>query len=292
MNIDLVEYKNDFIPLAINQIIENCSFSSDKQIQSDNIEYFDFEIYNCLKSPHERLRYFILYDLQQNESLNLLKTNIISDLNSIIENDTHLLLKTLLRLFYYKVFFIPLNEIIKDILYNSLQNEEFTYEARNLNILYLCKFGLFYSEEHLDRLMEFSIENDNKCRSNIWSFEIRLILFYDILLQYNYINEIIENFWDYNLLDKYIATRIILSMILSGNEQNKLIIQRIFIEKPAEIKELLSICAEGENISIIAAIIYLIKDYPNYKYFEDIVDLCIEKKQKQNLHIDITQETE
>lgn len=292
MNIDLIEYKNDFLPLIINQLIDYSSFSFDTKIQDENTEYFDFEIYKCLKSPQERLRYFILYDLEKKESLQNLTTNIITDLDSIFNKDTNLLLKTLLKLFYYKVFFIPLNENIKEILYNCLQNDEYTYDARNLNILYLCKFGLIYPEEHLNRLIEYSIKNDNKCRTSIWSFEIRLILFYDILFPYEYIKEIIENFWNFKLLDKYISTRIILSMILSKNEQNKLIIQKIFIEKAEEIKEILSICSEGENISTIATILYLIKDYSNFEYFRDIVDICIEKKHTQNLQIDIPQEIE
>lgn len=81
-------------------------------------------------------------------------------------------------------------------------------------------------------------------------------------------------------------------MILSRNEQNKFIIQKILIEKAEEIKEILSICSEGENISIIATILYLLKDYSNFEYFRDINDICIEKKQTQNLQLDIPQEIE
>ena len=70
-------------------------------------------------------------------------------------------------------------------------------------------------------------------------------------------------------MDKYLFIHIILAMLLSNIEKNKENIQRFFREKEEQIKEILIICSEGKNISIITTILYLIKDIDNYNYFND-----------------------
>lgn len=293
MNIDLVEYKNDITTLVFNQLIEESSFSSgNEELNADDVEYFDLDIYNCLKTPQERIRYFILYNIANKEILCNIITNIINDLEMIFINDVDLFLKTLLKLFGYNNYFIPVNDKIPKILYKSLQNEDFTNDSLKVNLLYICKYGLIYSEEELFHLYEFSIKNDSICRSNIFHLILYLLLFHNIIIPFEYINELIDKFWDLKTIEKYLFTRIILSMILSKSEINKLTIQKFFSERAKEVKEILMICSDGENIPIIATIVFMIQNYDNYEYFLDIVQLCIEKKKNQNLQVHIPQEDE
>ena len=69
-----------------------------------------------------------------------------------------MLIKTLLKLFQYDAEFIPSYKKINEILYESLQNDELTNDARQLIVLYFNSQGLMYSQEEIDNLIIFSIQ--------------------------------------------------------------------------------------------------------------------------------------
>lgn len=297
MSFDLINYKKTINPFTYNQLIEYSNLSNEikNENESDNdqydiIEYFDLMLYSCLKSPSERLRYVVLYDFENKEEINNIRTKIIIDLEIIFSKDTYLFLKTLQKLLIYNVDFIPSNTEIHKCLYRLLQNQELTFEVKSIIISYFKKFGVLYSDFEINNLIQISFTQDNDCKTSIWSLILRLILFHGFVFQYKFLITINNLFWELKVLDKYLFIHIILAMLLSNIEKNKENIQRFFREKEEQIKEILIICSEGKNISIITTILYLIKDIDNYNYFKDILDQCIEKKQEQNLKVFILQE--
>ncbi len=95
-----------------------CQFKSDNDINEENdcIDYFDMEMYNALKTPIERMRYFVLYDLKKVEELYEVIGQILDDINSSLNDDYYVLLKTLLKLFQYDSDSIPSSLQIYEIL--------------------------------------------------------------------------------------------------------------------------------------------------------------------------------
>ena len=75
--------------------------------------------------------------------------------------------------------------------------------------------------------------------------------------------------------DKFLIARIILSMLASKNEENKQVIYILFMQQLNLIKNILFECSDGENIKTVAAILDIVKTYPNFAFFKDLNDLYI-----------------
>lgn len=268
---DLLIRKSDF-----------CQFKSDNDINEENdcIDYFDMEMYNALKTPIERMRYFVLYDLKKVEELYEVIGQILDDINSSLNDDYYVLLKTLLKLFQYDSDSIPSSLQIYEILKKTILEEELTNDSKKLIIFYYSNFGLLYSLEDLIELIEFSLQIDDKRRTSIWSLELRMILIYNYTLPKKLFSKMIFLFENLRTVDKYLITQIILAMILSKNENNHKTINIIFIEHSKLIKEILFCCAEGENVFTITAILHSIEKYSNFDFDKELIDFCNEVKKK------------
>lgn len=266
-------------------LTEQNDFTFDESDEENQEEYFDIDLFLNLETSIERLRYFVLYKLKNIKDLNDIMTKIIIDLKIAIDNDEYVLIKTLIVLFSYKANFIPSFTKIYQILYNSLKNEDLTNDARELIILYYKSYDRIYSQEEIDNLIIFLINNDNKCRTSIFKLLIRLIILNSYCFALEFIINIIDLFPDLNILDKYYVTHIILAMLISINDENHMIVKNIFTNFENQMKDILFICAEGENITAISAILFYIRDYENYDKYEDLMILCKERKEKENLRI-------
>lgn len=289
--------KEEFQSLITNWLLDD-TFSEkqndltivDEYDEENQEEYFDIELFEHLETSIERLRYFVLYRLKNVKDLNTIMTKIIIDLQTAIDHDAYVLIKTLLKLFQYDAEFIPSYKKINEILYESLQNDELTNDARQLIVLYFNSQGLMYSQEEIDNLIIFSIQNDNECRTSIWKLLIRFIMVNSYSLALENIMNMIDLFPELKTLDKYYVTHIMLAMFISDNEENNINIKTIFMKSEESMKDILFICAEGENITIISAILYYIKNLENFDKFEDLIIYCREKKINENLKILIVQD--
>lgn len=187
-------------------------------------------MYNSLGTPSERLRYFVLYEMEQKEDLLKINDKIMNDLKTICATDTYLLFKSLLKLFKYENSIIPVENHIFSILYESIQNDDYSMDASELISLYYKKSGPIYSISSLFHLVDFSIETE-KTRTSIWFLLIKLIFIYKYVLPSNYLNEMFKIFDQLKTIDKYLFTQIILVMLASKNHENNLIIKDFFFTK-------------------------------------------------------------
>ena len=200
------------------------------------------------------------------------------DIEQSLNKDTYASLKALLKLFQYRAVQIPSNFRIFKVLKDSILDEELSADSKKLILLYYQKYRDLYSLEELLRLFEYSLKEDNKCRTNIWMLEMRMVLLYNYTLPLDYFIEMINLFWDLKTIDKYLVSHIILAMLSSSNEENKKTIKKFLRENAQLFKEILITCSEGENISIISLIVCLIEKYSSFDFLPDIIDYCKQRK--------------
>lgn len=250
----------------------------------DDKEFFNNDLYHTFQTPQERLRYFVLYELQDKKNINNLREVLLNDLNEVMIIDYYVVIKTLQMLFKYEAQFIPLDIKIFSILLECFKIEKVSFEAEQLTKMYFGKFGPIFSYSSILELIDFSIHNEN-CRTIIWSFLLKIIVAYNYSLPLKYLSKIILLFGDLKANDKFLIPQIILGMLLSRKNENQDVIKKLFTQNSEIIKSILVNCAEGENISIISTILYLIKFYDNYDYFKEIIDICEENKEKQALEV-------
>lgn len=108
---------------------------------------------------------------------------------------------------------------------------------------------------------------------------IQLLITFKIFYKNNFI------IWDLKANDKFLIPQIILGMLLSRKNENQDVIKKLFTQNSELIKSVFLNYAEGENISTISTILYLIKYYVNYDYFREIIDICEENKEKHALEV-------
>ena len=140
-------------------------------------------------------------------------------IKTICATDTYWLFKSLLKLFKYENSIIPVDNHIFSILYESIQNDDYSMDASELISLYYKKSGPIYSISSLFHLVDFSIETE-KTRTSIWFLLIKLIFIYKYVLPSNYLNEMFKIFDQLKTIDKYLFTQIILVMLASKNHEN------------------------------------------------------------------------
>ena len=286
-----LKYKKNKILRVIDLLLkENGNNSIRCAFNLENIEYFDFDQFSLLETSVERLRYFVLYKLKNRSDLELIMTKLIIDMKVSMKNDIYVVLKVLQTLFLYQATFIPLDANINSIIFNSMFDINLSYDAKILIELYYEKLELRYSNDDILTLIEYSIYNNDKCRTNIWKLELQLILLYNYCLPSEFIKKIINLYGDLNMANKHLLTQLIFSMLISENEENKNNIKEIFYEDEELIRDILIDCSDGENITVITTILYCIRFYNNYDYFSDIIDLCILKKDEDDLNVYIIQE--
>lgn len=226
--------------------------------------------------------------MEQKEDLLKINDKIMNDLKTICATDTYLLFKSLLKLIKYENSIIPVDNHIFLFFYESIQNDDYSMDASELISLYYKKSGPIYSISSLFHLVDFSIETE-KIRTRIWFLLIKLIFIYKYVLPSNYLNEMFKIFDQLKTIDKYLFTQIILVMLASNNHENHKIIKDFFLQNNKFLKEVLYICAEGENVTTITTILNLIQSFPNFNYFYDLIDYCKCKSESQNINLLIYQ---
>ncbi|KAK8887223.1 hypothetical protein M9Y10_038261 [Tritrichomonas musculus] len=261
------------------QLIDDNMYSSDNffieeedEENFDNESLFDLDTFLKINTSIERLRYFILYIVEDIGKIDLFIENINNDIMSILEKDIDTAFKAIQVLIDYGYKNIIFNDSILKILKWSIKDNNFCSVSFKLIIFYLEKNGMIFQKNDIIEMLTFSLTNDNNTRKIIWKLISYTILHHHFSIPQNILYRIIYMYWDLSTKDKSMVPIIMLAIFASHNSQDFNSLKNIIIADSEYIGEILLDCCSKKNYDTIIAILHFIKKINNYDFIQDIED--------------------
>ena len=273
-----ISYKKTKDKLVITKFLDkindnNSQIVNDKQENEIEDIHFEIQSYFQLLSPQERIRYFVIYEIDNICNLNLIRIQLLKDIDEILVNDIFIVFKAIEKLFYYKTDFIPNNNIILTTILNSVIDFKFSEISAKLIVLYYGKYENCFSKSDILKLLVFSILNEKEIRPIIWQLITNLVFLNNFTIPYQNIIEMLDIYDNLNYNCKNILTNLIFALQSCHNIENNKTIKSIFFQKESLMKHILICGINGENKITIQMIFQLISKYENFDFYKDIIDV-------------------